>query len=518
MSLQEQYIFWRLTNYFLIEEGYRLIHLHEKKQELWLDNPAQKKRPVIRIQMKELSWSNVLERDIEQVMRVCEDLRKQMGRLKLPLINIYITPFEPVGDTSKWFDQLLKSENEKISLDNILIDKENASVQLRALEAELDVPQETFQIPDHLDEAAITTERSLVINHITAKVSEEQVQARKEKPYVTYILLAIQIAVFLIMTFTGGTSNSTYNLVRWGAKFNPLIYAGEWWRFITPMFIHIGLLHLLMNSVVLYIIGPMAEKLYGKWRYALIYVLSGITGVVASFVFNVNIAAGASTAIFGIFGALLYLVVLKPHIYARSLGISIAGLVVVNLVVDIFSQGIDLAGHVGGLVGGFLIAGALSMPKQYFHWRRVLYGASAVLLTAFFLWFGFNKGQQPYDPENANAVAGAFIQKEDFQTAQKILDQLRISGSADDVTYTNLAIIALTDAKVQEGQYYAREAIEQESFNPHAHFLLARSYEIQGNLELALKEASIAVSQQDTEPYVQYKKYLEDKIKTRQEV
>ncbi|MBC1935053.1 rhomboid family intramembrane serine protease [Listeria grandensis] len=515
MSLQEQYIFWRLTNYFLIEEGYRLIHLHEKKQELWLDNPAQKKRPVIRIQMKELSWSNVVERDIEQVMHVCEDLRKQMGRLKLSLINIYITPFKPVGDISEWFDKPLQSENEKISLDNILIDQENANEQLNQMCLDLGVPPETFHVPNELDEDRIAKERSIVINYITTKVSEEQVQARKEKPYVTYILLAIQIAVFLIMTFTGGTSNNTFNLVRWGAKFNPLIYAGEWWRFITPMFIHIGLLHLLMNSVVLYIIGPMAEKLYGKWRYALIYVLSGITGVVASFVFNINVAAGASTAIFGIFGALLYLVVLKPHVYARSLGISIAGLVVVNLVVDLFSQGIDLAGHVGGLVGGFLIAGALSLPHQYFHWRRVVYGASVILLTAFFLWFGFNKGQNPYEPQNANAVAGAFIQHEDYATAQKILQQLQSSGSADEISFTNLAIIATIKGNEEDAASYAREAISQEPFNPHAHFLLARSYEMQGDLKQALKEATIAVEQEDTENYVQYKLYLENKIQTR---
>ncbi|MDT0109250.1 rhomboid family intramembrane serine protease [Listeria booriae] len=515
MSFQEQYIFWRLTNYFLVEEGYRLIHLHEKKQELWLDNPAQKKRPVIRIQMKELSWANVVERDIEQVMRVCEDLRKQMGRLKLPLINIYITPFAPVGDISEWFDKPLQSDNEKISLNNILIDKEAANAQLPDLEASLDIPAGTFHVPEDIDEAAVVRERSQVINYITAKVSEEQVQARKEKPYVTYVLLAIQIAVFLIMTFTGGTSNNTYNLVRWGAKFNPLIYAGEWWRFITPMFIHIGLLHLLMNSVVLYIIGPMAEKLYGKWRYALIYFISGITGVVASFVFNVNVSAGASTAIFGIFGALLYLVVLKPHIYARSLGISIAGLVVVNLVVDLFSQGIDLAGHIGGLVGGFLIAGALSMPNQYFHWRRVLYGISVVALTAFFLWFGFSKGQQPYDPQNANGVAGAFIQNEDYDTAQTILDQLKSSNSADDVTFTNLAVIATIKDNEKQAAVYANEAIRMQPFNPHAHFLLARSYEMQGDLKQALKEASIAVEQENSETYMQYKQYLESKIQMR---
>lgn len=113
LSFQEQYVFWRLTNYFLGVEKYRLIHLHEEKQELWLENTSQKKRPVIRIQMKELSWANVVERDVTHTLHVTENLRKQMGRLKLPLVNIYITPFEPMGDISPFLDKPLRLQTKK---------------------------------------------------------------------------------------------------------------------------------------------------------------------------------------------------------------------------------------------------------------------------------------------------------------------------------------------------------------------------------------------------------------------
>ncbi|EUJ30848.1 rhomboid family membrane protein [Listeria cornellensis FSL F6-0969] len=98
---------------------------------------------------------------------------------------------------------------------------------------------------------------------------------------------------------------------------------------------------------------------------------------------------------------------------------------------------------------------------------------------------------------------------------KKILHQLQVSGSADALTFTNLAVIATIQGNEIEAADFAREAIAQESFNPHAHFLLARSYEVQGDLEQALKEATIAVEQQDTETYVQYKGYLESKIQTR---
>lgn len=508
LSFQEQYVFWRLTNYFLGVEKYRLIHLHEEKQELWLENTSQKKRPVIRIQMKELSWANVVERDVTHTMHVCENLRKQMGRLKLPLINIYITPFEPMGDISPFFGKPLTSPNEKVKIENILLANEQMKEHIDTLIQSLELPEEAFIIPEELTKEIVTKEREQVITYITTKVNEEQKVARNSKPIVTYTFIGLLIAAFLWVTFQGGTTDS-FNLIKWGGKFNPLIYAGEWWRFISPIFLHSGLIHLASNAVMLYIVGAWAERIYGKWRYTLILIIGGICGNIASFALNMNLSIGASTAVFAVMGALLYLVVLKPNVYAKTIGVSIASLVVVNLLLDVFSSQIDIAGHIGGLVGGFLLAGALSLPNQFFHWRRLAYGLSLIGISILFLYFGFQKGTQQYDPMQANISVQRYLQEDNKKEATKIVDNLIESGSADAYSYTYAASIALQDKQVDTAEEMAKEAISIDKELPEAHYYLAVSYQIEGNKPAAIKEADIA-KQLSNDPF--YDSYY-DKLK-----
>ena len=98
-----------------------------------------------------------------------------------------------------------------------------------------------------------------------------------DKFSVTHLFLAIQIVIFLLMTLNGGSTN-VLTLILFGAKFNPAIAQGEWWRLIAPMFIHIGFTHILVNSITLYYLGTQMESLYGSLRFALIYLLSGLMG------------------------------------------------------------------------------------------------------------------------------------------------------------------------------------------------------------------------------------------------
>src|SRR5690606_36651475 len=146
-------------------------------------------------------------------------------------------------------------------------------------------------------------------------------EAKKEKdsltvgrPFFTNMFLGIQIAMFILLELAGGSQNP-YVLIEYGAKFNQLIVAGEWWRFITPIFLHIGILHLLMNSLALYYLGSIVEKIYGSGRFLFIYLFSGFLGALGSFIFNPSISAGASGAIFGCFGALLYFGTIHPSVF-----------------------------------------------------------------------------------------------------------------------------------------------------------------------------------------------------------
>src|SRR5213075_3591231 len=111
-------------------------------------------------------------------------------------------------------------------------------------------------------------------------------------PTYTYASLILNVMIFLLMAFAGGSTNEP-TLMAFGVKDNAEIMRGQWWRFITPMFIHIGMLHLIFNSYALWIVGPQVEKLYGAARFVILYVLTGVAGVCGSYLYHPqSISAG----------------------------------------------------------------------------------------------------------------------------------------------------------------------------------------------------------------------------------
>lgn len=125
--------------------------------------------------------------------------------------------------------------------------------------------------------------------------------------------------MFILLEMNGGSTNP-YVLLYFGAKYNPAILDGEWWRFFTPMFLHIGFLHLFMNGLSLYYLGTAVESIFGRLRFLIIYLFSGFFGTLASFIFSSHLSAGASGAIFGLFGALLYFGIEHKHTFSGRSG------------------------------------------------------------------------------------------------------------------------------------------------------------------------------------------------------
>lgn len=218
-------------------------------------------------------------------------------------------------------------------------------------------------------------------------------KAINNRPFVTYGLLAIMIIMFLVMTINGGTTDS-YNLVLFGAKYNPLIRAGEYWRLFTPIFIHIGFTHLLMNSITLYFIGPWVERFFGHWRFLLLFLLSGVLGNLASFAFSPNISAGASTSIFGLFGAFMMLgESFSENQIIRALARNFLLFVVLNIVTDLFISGIDIYGHLGGLIGGFLLGYIVGVPGAKVNIAKRIVALITLIIVATALFILGMRGQ-----------------------------------------------------------------------------------------------------------------------------
>jgi len=181
------------------------------------------------------------------------------------------------------------------------------------------------------------------------------------RPVFTYIFLGINILIFLLMSLAGGSMNEP-TLLGFGAKQNSAIDNGQWWRFITPIFIHIGLIHLFFNSYALWMVGPQVEKLYGPARFVLLYVGTGVAGVAASYFYNPGVpSAGASGAIFGLFGVLLVFGLRYrnsiPPFFKRAVGTGVLPVIIINLIIGFtMSQFIDNSAHLGGLLAGAALA------------------------------------------------------------------------------------------------------------------------------------------------------------------
>lgn len=239
------------------------------------------------------------------------------------------------------------------------------------------------------------------------------------RPYkFTIILLAANIFVFMLMWQSSGLSSNVLSvfpepvLIVYGAKLNSLVHAGQWWRFVTPMFIHVNLIHLLVNMYSLWIIGPYVEKLYGSAKFVVFWVLTGIAGVVASyltvigpnspfvslggFLFKTRdiASAGASGALFGLVGV-LFVFGIKfrhelPEGFKRAFGTGLLPMILLNLFIGYVGRGIiDNAAHLGGLAAGAALALVVDYRRPGEHGKveivwRILQVASIVLALVSF--------------------------------------------------------------------------------------------------------------------------------------
>jgi rhomboid protease GluP len=202
---------------------------------------------------------------------------------------------------------------------------------------------------------------------------------------VTQGLIVANTAVLLLMYLAGGMTDPT--LVRFGALVSPLARS-DWWRMVTAMFVHIGFLHLLFNMWAVMLFGPAMESRYGRMRFLILYLSSGVLGSAFSLAFTAGgIRAGASGAVFGILGAWLAFFVTHRNVPSlRGQLRSIVFLIVINLVFSVAVPGVDKFAHVGGLAAGFVIGGSLELsaarlrgaPRRH-AW---LAGVALTLLTA----------------------------------------------------------------------------------------------------------------------------------------
>lgn len=189
-------------------------------------------------------------------------------------------------------------------------------------------------------------------------------------PAVMLVLVALNIIVFLLMVVSGVSpmDPTADALIRWGANYGPVVTHGQWWRLGTAMFLHIGVLHLLMNMYVLFASGGISERLFGRAGFAVLYLLCGLAASLTSLLWHPgSVGAGASGAIFGLYGGLFgFLIARRVDVSAdarRALGKSGLTFVIGNLIIGAANPSIDLAAHLGGLLAGIPLGLGLALPR-----------------------------------------------------------------------------------------------------------------------------------------------------------
>lgn len=188
------------------------------------------------------------------------------------------------------------------------------------------------------------------------------------KAYITFALVAINSIVFVMLEIMGDTQNSEL-MAHMGAVWPPYILKqGQYWRLLTATFMHFGFDHILNNMLILVCAGMILEDALGHVKYLILYLIAGIGGSTLSYLQMLHsgdyaVAAGASGAIFGIIGALLWIVIVHKGRYETLTGKGLFFMIVISLYYGIHTGGVDNWGHIGGLIMGFLMGILLYRKK-----------------------------------------------------------------------------------------------------------------------------------------------------------
>ena len=198
---------------------------------------------------------------------------------------------------------------------------------------------------------------------------QQQLAILTPRAFLTPAIVAINLIVFTIMIAAGVhiMSPKIVDLLAWGANYAPKTTGGEWWRLVTSNYLHIGIIHIAFNMWVFWSVGQFVERLVGNLGFFLVYLFSGLVGGFATVLWSPGVvSAGASGAVFGVYGCLLAFLALGrgsiPRPVLKALGNNAVFFVVVNVIYGMGNENVDMAAHLGGLAAGFVSGLILRMP------------------------------------------------------------------------------------------------------------------------------------------------------------
>ncbi len=500
LSIRFDFVYWQMIFQFL-QKNYTIVYISPDEQEVWLQPTRERKAPIVRLVRADMDWSISLKNDMQRALIAIDKWRRSQFHRKLQVVNIYVMMDPPVDDWEWYVHRPLTTE--RVHTKTFVMHKNNMYAILHELSMLFQHALKIY-IPD--DSPMLQNELQVFKQHVLSfaegMYENERRMFERGKTRFTYVFIALQIVMFFILEWNGGSTN-TLTLIEYGAKFNPLILQGEWWRFFTPIVLHIGFLHLFMNTFALYYLGPLVEKLYGSFRFLFIYLFAGFAGSLASFLFSPSVSAGASGAIFGCFGALLYFGKAYPHVFFRTIGMNILTVIGINLAFGLIVPNIDNAGHIGGLIGGFLAASIVHFPKERARlgqWLAVLFTAVVTLIC---LYIGFQR--PPADQAQLIlALSKQYIDEREYGEAEHMLTLIHEQDAEAYKADFLRAYICIQQKDYDAAKRYLYAAIEKNDRFHEAFYYLALLYAEEKNYEKAKQAVERALQiHPDDEQYNQ---------------
>lgn len=368
-------IVMKLVHYFITKENYSPIVVAGAKDEIWLENENGPYR-IIRINSNYIHNNEQFDFDLYKTRSIVKQIKKKTFSFKVSTMNILLDVNDQVSLTEEKDILPLKIEKIEDLTRNKVVKKTFPKIR-----------EEIFNAKDGMDLIINVTKD---INKKTAKENEKYDEIFKPKNViVTPVLIGVNILMFVLMYIFGVGSEDVNTLLSFGAMYGPLVRNGEVYRLITAAFLHVGIIHLVFNMYALNVIGTQIEKLLGKTKYLLIYLISAISGSLLSMIFTDSVAAGASGAIFGLLGGLLYFGYHYRMYLGSVLKNQIIPLIVLNLLLGFILSGVDNSAHIGGLIGGILSAMALGIPNKETRLEKINGIIVLIIYLAFLTYMAF---------------------------------------------------------------------------------------------------------------------------------
>ena len=336
-------IVMKLVHFLVTKENYTPIVVNGVRNEVWLEN-VEGPYKIIRINSNYIHNKEQFNFDIYKTNNVAKQIKKKTLSWKMNVLNIFLD----LNDSVK-----LNSVN---YIDNIKVnDTEDLVHNETVVEAFPNIEKDIINTDNDVYLIVNVTND---INSKTAKENRKYEEVFKPKKIViTYALMALCTLIYILQIFFP-------SLTALGAVNGTLVKSGQVYRLITSMFMHGSIWHLLCNMYSLYVIGCATENYFGKKKFLLIYLVSGIIGSMFSCIFNTGWSLGASGAIFGLMGALCYFGYYYRLYMGKALYNEIIPVIILNLALSLVVSNIDFYAHIGGLIGGVFITMGLGVKNK----------------------------------------------------------------------------------------------------------------------------------------------------------